>query len=79
MKCKHCGQEMEMQIINEVNIKKGHSLIWWLLVGWWYKPTMYFLFGVFYLLFVLIFKKQKAVNKLKKVYVCKNCGYTKKA
>lgn len=78
MKCKNCGHEMEVELLNEVKIKKGHSFMWWLLVGWWYKPMMYIFFGIFYLIFVLIFKKKKVVNKTKKVYICRNCGHTEK-
>ena len=40
MKCPKCGSEdVTVQVINELELKKkGHSAIYWLLIGWWLQP-----------------------------------------
>ena len=79
MTCPKCKSEnVNLQVVNEVKLKnKHHGLIWWLLVGWWWKPFKW-LFLTVPALFALIFipKRQKTVNKQKKICVCQVCGHT---
>ena len=79
MKCSKCGSEnVNIQVVNEVQIKNAHhSIIWWLLIGFWWIPIKWICFTLIALI-VKIFshKKKKAVNKQVKTAVCQNCGYT---
>jgi len=79
MKCPKCESEnVNVQVVNEVKLKKAHhSVIWWLLLGWYWVPLKW-LFLTIPALIVKIFghKKQKVVNKTKSKAVCQNCGYT---
>lgn len=81
MNCPKCGNEMQIQVVNEVKlVNKHHSIIWWLLIGWWWiiiKWCFFFLPALIIKLFVP--KKQKAKNITKKIYVCQKCGFTKQA
>lgn len=64
MTCPRCGSS-NIQITNEVKLKKKHGCIWWCLIGWW----LFLLIG----LFVLIFSgRKKAKNTA--YYNCMNCG-----
>ncbi len=80
MICPKCNNEMDIQVVNEVKlVNKHHGIIWWLLIGWWWIPTKWLVFTLPALLFAIFgHKKQKAVNKIRKVAVCKKCGYTTK-
>lgn len=79
MVCPKCkSANVSYQLVNEVKLKnKHHGLIWWLFVGWWWLPVKW-LFLTVPALFVKIFipKRQKAVNKQKKVAICQSCGYS---
>lgn len=79
MMCPKCKSEnVTIQIVNEVKLKnKHHGIIWWLFVGLWWVPVKW-LFLTVPALFAAIFipKKQKTVNKQKKMYVCQKCGNT---
>ena len=80
MNCPKCNTPMDIQIVNEVKlVNKHHGIIWWLLVGWWWIPIKWCVFTLPALIFKIFgSKKQKAVNKVVKYGVCKNCGYTQK-
>lgn len=77
MVCPKCKSEnVSVQVINEVEIKKKHhGVFWWTCVGWWWLPIKWLCFTLPALI-VKIFgrKKQKVVNKQKTVCVCQNCG-----
>lgn len=79
MVCPKCKSEnVSVQIVNEIKLKnKHHGIIWWLCVGWWWIPCKW-LFLTIPALFAKIFipKRQKAVNKTQKKYVCQSCTYT---
>lgn len=79
MKCKKCGSEnVDVQVVNEVQLKnKHHGIIWWCCVGWWWLPIKW-LFLTLPALLAKIFipKKQKAINKQKYIYICRDCGFT---
>lgn len=78
MVCPKCNNEMDIQVINQVKlVDKHHGIIWWLLIGWWWIPVKWLFFTLPALLFLILgHKKQKAINKVVKVAVCKNCGYS---
>lgn len=81
MTCKKCGSNnVNVQVINEVYLKKQHhSLMWWLCIGWWLELILWaLLFG--YKLFITLVRiatggKKKTVNKQKTIAVCQNCGH----
>lgn len=77
MVCPKCKSEnVNVQVINEVEIKKKHhGVLWWIFVGWWWLPIKWLCFTLPALIFKIFGrKKQKVVNKQKTVCVCQNCG-----
>ena len=77
MVCPKCKSEnVSVQVINEVEIKKKHhGVLWWIFVGWWWLPIKWLCFTLPALIFKIFGrKKQKVVNKQKTVCVCQNCG-----
>lgn len=79
MKCPKCGSEdVTVQVINELELKKkGHSAIYWLLIGWWLQPILW-IFMTLPMLIIAIFKpsKKKIVNHTKSMAICHHCGHT---
>ena len=79
MICPRCqSQYVNVQVINEVDIKnKHHGVFCWLLIGWWWIIIKWVLF-TFPALILKLFghKKVKVVNKQKTLCVCQQCGYT---
>ena len=77
MICPKCGSEnVNVQIINEVQLKnKHHSFFWWIFIGWWWIFFKW-IFLTLPALIVKIFghKKQKAINIQKSMCICENCG-----
>lgn len=68
---------------NKVTIQteKGHSCLYWVIIGWWWKPLYFILIGWWWNLF---FKRHslgginvhadKTINHT--VAICQNCGNT---
>ena len=79
MVCPKCNSEnVNVQVINEVNMKnKHHGIIWWIFIGVWWVPIKWLVFTLPALIF-LIFgrKKQKVVNKHITKCICQDCGYS---
>lgn len=78
-RCPKCGgHNVSVQLVNEVHLKNAHhGCLWWLVVGWWWVPVKWlFLTVPAFLAAIFIPKKQKAVNKTRKMRVCQNCGYS---
>ena len=78
MKCPKCGSEnVNVQVVNETNLKKKHNWIYWVFIGWWLEPIMWLCFFL-PMLIVKIFKpkKYKTVNRTVSKCVCQNCGNT---
>lgn len=78
MRCPKCGSEnVQIQVVNEVKLKnKHHGFFWWLCVGWWWIPCKWLFLTLPALIFKIFgHKKQKAVNKKKKVCICQQCGH----
>ena len=82
MTCPRCGSNnVSVQMVSDVQLKqKHHSLIWWLLIGWWYVVLKWCIFPLFALI-VKIFapKKQEIRQNNYSMCVCQNCGYNWKA
>ena len=77
MQCKKCGSsDVQVQTINEVQLKdKHHSFLWWIFVGWYWVPIKWLFLTVPALLVKLFIpKKQKAINTQRTICVCQNCG-----
>lgn len=79
-KCK--SQNVNIQIVNEVKLKrKHHGILWWiyfLFIGWLISIMMWiFLFWI--KLIITIFRifrpRKKIINTEKKMCVCQNCGH----
>ena len=79
MKCPKCGSEnVNVQIVNEVELKnKHHGLFWWIFVGWWWIPCKWLFLTLPAFIFKLFGrKKQKVKNIQKSICVCQQCGNT---
>lgn len=64
--------------------KKSKGCLYWLLIGWWWKPMYWLLIGWWWRLLFgggirsgLNFNANKSLNRT--VGVCQNCGHTWKA
>lgn len=78
MKCKNCGSEnVSVQMVSESELKnKHHGVLYWLLIGWWWKPLLWIFLTIPMLIGTLFgHKKQKLVTKHSSMAVCQNCGY----
>lgn len=76
--CPKCGStNVNVTFVQDQKLKNDHgSCLYWLLIGWWWKPIKWFLFWLpsFFALFFP--KKQKLVTKNKKTCICQDCGYS---
>ena len=77
MKCPKCGSEnVSVQVVTETKLKeKKHGVLYWIFVGWWLKPLLWF-FLTLPMLIIAIFKPKKYETKTstKKIAVCSSCG-----
>ena len=79
MKCPKCkSEDVRIELVTESKLKnKHHSVLWWIFVGFWWIPIKWLIFTLPALIFSIFKpKKQKIVNKQKKVCVCQSCGYS---
>lgn len=79
MQCKKCGStNINVQAISESQLKnKHHSILWWILIGWWLEFCLWFFLTIPRLLFALFgHKKQKIITTHKKMAICQNCGHS---
>ncbi len=75
MKCPRCGSsDVLVQAVSEVKEKRKKGWLYWLLIGWWWEPISWLLFGIFKLLVVIFSRKKKIVTKINTIAVCQNCG-----
>ena len=73
MKCRKCGSEnVNVQAVTHVKNKK-HGILYWMLVGWWFEPIMWFFLTMPWL-FIKIFKPKKVKSKTHKMAICQDCG-----
>lgn len=77
MKCPKCGSEnVNVQMVTESQLKnKGKGCAYWLFIGWWFEPLMWFFLTIPMLLGKMFGRKnQKLVTKHKSMAVCQDCG-----
>ena len=80
MVCPKCGSNnVNVQMTNQVFLKRKHrSILAWLLFWWWVEMLLWIFLTIPRLIVAflrLIFGgKQKAVNVTKKYAVCQDCG-----
>lgn len=76
MKCPKCGSEnVSVQLVTETQLKKKHGCLYWVTIGWWWEPIMwFFMFGP--MLFYKLFRprKYKTMSKHRKKAICQDCG-----
>lgn len=81
MKCPKCASEnVNVQMVTETKLKKKHSVVYWLLIGWWLEPIMW-LFFFLPMLIIKIFKPKnyKTKSTHKSMCVCQSCSHTWKS
>lgn len=75
--CRNCGgSNVSFQVVNEQQLKrKRRHIISWVLIWWWLEPILWVFFFI-PRFFAALFrgKKQKIVNKTRKMAVCQSCG-----
>lgn len=77
MTCPKCGSaNIQVQMVSETQLKtKHHSILYWLLIGWWLKLLLW-IFLTLPMLIIRIFRpakyKTKTIHKSKAV--CQSCG-----
>ena len=79
IRCPHCGSgNVSIQMITESKLKnKHHSILYWLFIGWWLEVLLWFFLTIPRLLiFIFMPKKQRIVQKQRKVAICQSCGYS---
>ncbi|MBQ5953816.1 MAG: hypothetical protein IJL47_07260 [Lachnospiraceae bacterium] len=79
MVCPKCGsQSVNIQMINEAQLKNAHhGFFWWLFIGWWWIPVKWLVFTLPALIFKIFgHKKQRIVNKTRTICVCQSCGHS---
>ena len=77
MVCPKCGSEsVSVQMVTDTQLKSGHGIIWWLLIGWWWVPVKWICF-FWIALIVKIFggKHYRLKTTHYSQCVCQNCGY----
>lgn len=78
MICPKCGSNsVNIQSINQVHLRNvHHGCLWWLIIGFWWIPIKWTVFTLPAFIFKIFgHSKQKAVNRIKTVCVCQNCGH----
>lgn len=84
MNCPKCGSSnTNIQIVNEVTLKRKHNWVYWLCCFWLVDIFLWILFFGYRLILAIIAKifrgtKYKTINKEHKMLICQDCGYTKK-
>ncbi len=77
MQCPKCGStNVNVQMVSESQLKNKHkSILYWIFIGWWWRPILWVCLTIPMLLGSLFgHKKQKLVTKHKSMAVCQNCG-----
>lgn len=78
MVCPKCGSnEIVTQMVTDTQlVRAGHSLVWWVFVGWWWTFIKWFYFFWLALLVKLFApKRQKLRQEHTAVCICQHCGY----
>lgn len=78
MICPVCkSQNVNVQVSTETKLKtKHHSVLYWLLIGWWWAIIKWVVFTIPALI-IAIFRPKRYQLKQKdySVCVCQNCGH----
>lgn len=76
--CPKCGGNLNYQLHSTSIAQNRHGFIYWILIGWWLHPVLYFFATLPMIIWRIIRpnRKQKSISKT--VGVCQNCGYTTK-
>lgn len=77
MKCKKCGSENVTIMASATEKAKGrHSIIYWLLIGWWLHPLMWLVATLPMLIWRIICPNRKTKTVTHTMAVCQSCGYS---
>lgn len=78
MKCPNCGGEnVTVNVVTDIEgKKKHHSVVWWLLFGWYWVPFKWFFLTLPALIFKIFRKRKKIVTTQRTVCCCQSCGHT---
>lgn len=79
MICKKCGSEnVNAQIVTESSIvPKRRSIIWWILVGFWWIPIKWLVFTLPAVILKIFGGGRKKIKTTSRtVFVCSNCGHS---
>lgn len=75
MKCPKCGStNVQVQAVSELK-EKHHSILWWLLFGWYWVPLKWLCFPLIALV-VKVFKPKKYKTVHNAMCICQDCGCT---
>lgn len=77
--CPKCrSNNINVQMINETQlVKQKRGCVYWVLIGWWLELFLWICLTLPRLLIAIFMpKRQKVVNKQKKVMICQNCGHS---
>jgi hypothetical protein len=77
MTCPKCkGENVNIDVKIETKLKKKHSVMYWLFIGWWLNPLLW-IFLTMPMLIVKIFKPKNYTTKTieHKMCICQSCGY----
>lgn len=78
MTCPKCGgQNVNVQMVTETQLKnKHHGVAWWLCIGWWWVFFKWLFFTLPALLIKIFSRKKQTVKTThKSMCVCQDCGH----
>lgn len=79
MTCTKCQSEnVKIDVTTETHLKqKHHGIAYWIFIGWWLQPILWFAWTV-PMLIISIFKPKsyKTESKTRKIAICQDCGYS---
>ena len=73
--CPKCGScNVNAQAVG-ITTPKGKGCFYWIFIGWWLEPLLWFFLTVPMLLAKLFGSKGKVKTKVKGYAICQQCGY----
>ena len=77
MVCSKCGSSHVVVSASATEKSKArHSVVYWLLVGWWLHPILWVVFTLPMLIWRLINPNKKTKTVITTTAVCQACGNT---
>ena len=77
MVCSKCGSNHVVVSASATEKSKArHSVVYWLLVGWWLHPILWVVFTLPMLIWRLINPNKKTKTVITTTAVCQSCGNT---